>query len=190
MYTSRTICRAGRRGFTLIELAIAIVVIGVGVAGVLQVMNVATRSSADPQLQRQALAVAEAVLEEVELMPFTDCEPATYSPGPPVICNAESMGPESGEIRGSATSPFDNVNDYNGLILAPGTTDMNNSGLVQIPNGYTAAVAVATEGSLGPAGSLVPSGSALHITVTVTYGRGTVVLEGYRTKYAPTAPML
>lgn len=178
--------RTREEGLTLVELVIAIVVISVAVVGVLQVMRLVTRNSVDPQMRKQALAVAEAVLEEVELMPFTDCDPSNYLAG--VSCTSEGMGPEPGETRGGA-SPFDNVNDYNSLTLAATSNDLNNSGTVRIPVGYTAQIAVATDANLGPAASLIPAADSLRITVTVTYNNGNdhVTLEGYRTRYAPTA---
>ena len=59
------------RGFTLVEMLIAIVVIGVGLAGVLVAFNTSVRASADPLLQRQMLAIAEGLLEEALSRPFT-----------------------------------------------------------------------------------------------------------------------
>jgi hypothetical protein len=38
---------------------------------------------------------------------------------------------------------------------------------------------------LGPAGAQPAAAEVLRITVTVTYNNGDLVLEGYRTKYAP-----
>ncbi len=64
-----------QRGISLIELIMFIVIISVALAGILMVMNHVTRSSADPLIHKQALAIAESLLEEVELMPFTYCDP-------------------------------------------------------------------------------------------------------------------
>jgi len=65
-----------QRGFTLIELIIAIVVIGVAVGGVmLLVANVAARS-VDPMIQTQAVYIAQSYLEEALLRPYdgpADC---------------------------------------------------------------------------------------------------------------------
>ena len=61
-------------GMTLIEMMIAIVVIGVGLAGVLSALGVATRSSADPVVQRQMLAIADELLEEIQLRPFAEAK--------------------------------------------------------------------------------------------------------------------
>ena len=54
-----------QQGLTLIELIISIVIIGIALAGVLSVMNLTTARSADPMIQHQALAIAEAYLEEI-----------------------------------------------------------------------------------------------------------------------------
>ena len=179
----------GRRqsGISLIELVMFIVIVSVGVVGILSVMNVTTKSSADPQLRKQALAVAEALLEEVQLMPFTDCDPDGYNP--PAACSqAEAMGPETGETRGALATPFDNVNDYNGFPLAGGGADIGSSTTVTVPAGYSASVSVTPDNAF-PAVAPLGAANVLRIAVTVTYNNGgdSIVLEGYRTRYAPNA---
>src|SRR5262245_66021056 len=67
--------RRNSRGVSLVELIVFVVVVSVGVAGVLLALNMSTRASADPLVQKQALAVAEAILEEVQLRPLTYCDP-------------------------------------------------------------------------------------------------------------------
>ena len=174
-------------GISLIELIMFIVIVGAALAGVMSVLNLTVRHSADPQLRKQALAVAEALLEEAALMPFTDCDPDGYDAIAATCSLAEAMGPEAGEARGSLTVPFDNVNDYNGFSLAGGGTDIGGSAAVIVPAGYAAAVTVTAE-SYGPAGSTIPATDALRIRVVVTYNNGndSITLDGYRTRYAPT----
>jgi MSHA pilin protein MshD len=170
-----------QRGLTLIELIMFIVIVGVALAGILTVFNVTTRSSTDPMIRKQMLAIAEAVLEEVQLQPFTWCDPddpaaATATTPPPVVCaTPEAIGPEAGETRGSATTPFDNVNDYNGL--AGITTSITGSAM---PSGYSAAVSVAQDALNG-----IAAAESLRITVTVTHGTDSLALEGYRTRHSP-----
>src|SRR5438552_11460460 len=53
-------------GISLIELIVFIVIVGIAVAGVVGALSMATRASADPMIQKQALAIAEALLEEVQ----------------------------------------------------------------------------------------------------------------------------
>lgn len=195
MYASRQLRRMA--GLSMIELVMFIVIVGVAVAGVLSVLNVTTKSSADPQVRKQALAIAEALLEEVTMMPFTICDPDDpNAPGAagPGDCTGGAGGPndqgrlplqaQAGEARGDFAAPFDNVADYNGFALAAGGTDIG--GVVAVPAGFAANVVVRQE-ALGPAALLVPAPEALRITVTVNFNGGadSIVLEGYRTQYAP-----
>jgi Tfp pilus assembly protein PilV len=64
-----------QRGLSLVELVMFILIVGAAVAGIIGVIDVTTRSSADPMIHKQALAIAEAVLEEVQLQPYTYCDP-------------------------------------------------------------------------------------------------------------------
>lgn len=86
--------RAGRQaGFTLVELVIFIVIVAVGVAGILLVMNTVVASSADPMVRKQALALAESILEEILQKEYADPDGT------------------SGE---TTRATFDDVDDYNG----------------------------------------------------------------------------
>lgn len=183
-----------QRGISLIELIMFIVIISVALTGILLVMNIVTRNSADPLVHKQALAIAESLLEEVELMPFTYCEPDDASAvtaqsavvgGTGCATTVEAMGPEAGETRGSTTNPFDNVNDYAGFNMAAGAvTDIAGGAAV---GGYAARVAVAPVALNGIAGTDANGApQVLQITVTVTGPDNLpIVLDGYRTRYAP-----
>jgi MSHA pilin protein MshD len=176
------------RGFTLVELIVFIGIISVGLAGILGVMNYMTRASADPLVQKQALAIAEAYLEEVLAMPFTYCDPddpaAADAQTVGACATPEALGPESGESRGSGTTPFDNVNDYNGLAGVPASVDGTAIGGL---GSYNVAVAVVPEALTATTGA-VPSAASLRVRVTVTGPNNVnVVLDGYRTRYAPNA---
>lgn len=207
----RAVCsRRHARGLTLIELIMFIVIVSVGVAGILGVMNLTNKSSADPVIHKQALAIAEAYLEEVLAMPFTYCDPddanaataeaAVLVPppaNPTLRCatNIEVLGAENMgglETRGG-TPPFDNVNDYSALTTAaPSTVDNPGTPIAGL-DGYTVTVAIVTA-ALGSGGTVVAATDAngaplsLRVTVTVTGPAGTTVrLDGYRTRYAPNA---
>lgn len=176
-----------QRGMTLIELIVFIVIVSVALAGVLTVLNQTARGSADPLIRKQALAVAESVLEEVMAHPFTWCDPndvnaatatsAAVGVGPTFCATTvEAIGPEAGETRDNATTPFDNVNDHHGASINTSLTGGANAP-------YTATVTVAAA-ALGDIAAV--SGDALLITVTVAApANETIQLQGYRTRYAP-----
>ena len=190
------------RGLSLVELILFIVVVSAALAGVLSVFLPATAASADPMLRRQALAIAESLLEEVQLMPFTWCDPddpnaaaatgAAGCTGGALGPNDESLlplGPETalsvGGAEGRYAAPqFDNVSDYNGFNSAtevpPGLKDITGAALAGL-GAYAATITVA-ETALGA----IPPADSLRITVTVTGpANTTVVLQGFRTRYAP-----
>ena len=176
-------------GLSLIELVMFIVIVGIGVAGILSVLNLTAQKSADPMIRKQMLAAAESLLEEVELMPFTYCDPddpavlTALNPAGCVTAEGTTTIP-AGEGRGTAT-PFDNVGDYGGtagtLTISP-LTDVSNSPIGMLA-GYSATVNVATSALGG-----IAAADSLLITVTVTASTGeSLALSGYRTRYAPNA---
>lgn len=176
-------------GISLVELVMFIVIVSVALAGILLVMSRVTASSADPLIRKQALAIAESLLEEVELMPFTFCDPNDANAASAVsvadCANSQDVitGPAPGtETRSSATDPFDNVADYSNYGMSP-VADITGATVAGLGS-YTASVALSRAGNalLGAA----DDGAALRITVTVTGpGNTQVVLDGYRTRYAP-----
>ncbi len=188
------------RGISLVELVVFIAIISVGLAGILGVMNYMTRASADPLAQKQALAIAEAYLEEVLAMPFTYCDPddanaATaqstnaVNPVDPTRCavTLEGIGAE-GETRGSATTPYDNVNDYSSLA-AGGPSSIDGTAIGGL-GAYTVSLAVVAAALTGSSATVAANDAfgrpqSLRVTVTVTGPNTTVVLDGYRTRYAP-----
>lgn len=170
--------RDRQRGLTLIELIMFIVIVGVALAGVLTVLNVTVRASADPLVRKQLLTIAEGLLEEVQSQPFTWCDPddpaAATATSAAACATPENSGPEAGETRGGAT-PFDNVNDYHGL--AGITTSITGQAM---PAGYSAVLSVTPEALNG-----IAAADSLRIVVTVTRGAESLTLEGYRTRHSP-----
>ncbi len=185
-------CTSRGRGFTLVELVLSIAIMGIAVTGVLAAYDYAVRDSADPIVKKQALAIAESLLEEIQQMPFTYCDPddpaASTAASAANCATAEASGPETGETRYSATTPFDNVNDYAGFSMNP-IRDIGNN-LIAGLDPYTASVTVAPT-ALSPVvvtatAPVVAAGESLLITVTVNApGNITVNVSGYRTRYAP-----
>jgi Tfp pilus assembly protein PilV len=69
--------RRPESGFTLIELIVFIVIVSVGLAGVMSSLNMSVKHSADPLQPKQALAIAESLLEEILLKDY--CDPSLPS---------------------------------------------------------------------------------------------------------------
>ncbi|MEW5788416.1 MAG: hypothetical protein AB1899_11245 [Pseudomonadota bacterium] len=153
-------------GFTLVEAVLFMVVVSVALTVVLKAFDMAGRGSADPLLRRQSLAIAQALIEEIQAMPFGD---------------AASDDPAQGGFAGPYTAAnrarFDDVDDYDGLAL-PGITTLANVALDGL-NAYSASVAV-EQAAFGA----VPAGAGYRITVQVTDPAGqTLRLQAYRANY-------
>ena len=172
-----------QRGISFVELIMFIVIVSVAVAGVLLTLSMTVKASADPMTQKQALSVAESILDEIALRPITRCDPDGPDPdgpgGPAPCAIAEAIGPEGGETRYSATSPFDNANDYHGFSMSP-IVDAENNAIPGLAT-YTAAVTVGNA-----ALPSVNAADALVVSVRVT-GPGNspdVSLSAVRVRYA------
>ena len=148
--------RDRQRGLTLIEMVLAIVILSVGLAGVLLAFSTVTRASADPVVAQQMLAIAEELLEEVELKPY-----AVAANAAPAAC---------------ARNTFNDVLDYDGYAATGGICTIDGT---PIPSLATYAVRVRVQ-----AGTLAGVGAARRIDVTVTHGADSLTLTGWRTDFA------
>ena len=166
---SHRISACRQRGLTLIELVMFIIVVSIGLAGVLTVLSVTGKSSADPVIRKQALAVAEAMLDEIlskdyqndptgdnTATPALGCTPSTVP-----VCNANTV----------LNRPnYNDVDDYNGWSQT-GVYQVDGT-LAPVLGTYTVAVAVAPWVLSGITGK--------RVTVTVVGGTETIALEGFR----------
>ncbi len=175
-------------GVSLFELIFFMVIVSIGLVGILSVMDLTTRHSADPLQRKQALAIAEAILEEVQLLPMAITDPCREPAEAGAPCAEQDNAPVAGaKARGSLENPFTVVDDYNGLTLSEGATPGSIADAVVIPAGYGVGVTVQTS-SLGPIAeepNAATDAAARLITVTVTYdqGREKMVVQGYRGSY-------
>lgn len=152
--------RRRHKGFTLIELIVFIVVIGVGLAGILAVSNSVVRSSADPLVRKQTLAIAESLLEEILLKDYVKPAGSTAL----------------GFAAGGARNLYDTVDDYTGYVTAGGVVDVSGAALPGL-GAYNVAPAVTVN-------VVVLGGTTLkRIVVSVTGPQGTIALTGFRGNY-------
>lgn len=147
---------ARQRGMTLIEMVVAIVVIGVGLAGVLLAFSTTVRGSAEPIVQRQMAVIAEEMIEEIMLKPYA--AQAHVAPAP------------------CARDTYNDMVDYNGYATSGQICTIDGAPLPLL-SGYSVAVSV-TGGTLGGVGA------ARRIVVTVTHGTQSLRLSAWRTDFA------
>ncbi len=153
-------CSRTQRGMTLVELVIAIVIVGIAAAALYSAMASITVRSADPMLRQQSLMLAEAYLEEILAQAYA--------------------GPEIAPVPSSCAERayFDEVLDYRSLDQQP-PCDAQGNMLTQLA-GYRVQVSV-TDSSLADGAASVP---ARYVEVRVTDPAGQeLVLGGYRGNY-------
>lgn len=191
-------------GVTLVELVVFIVIVSVALVGVLKVLEITSRGSADPIIRKQAISIAESLLLEIEQQPFTWCDPddanaSTATSAAGCASNAQDPAPNaagaitgpfpSSESRYSNLDPFDNVADYGGFAMPGGgcagiCSPGDNTPLTGL-GAYTATVTIFRVGTAAPFTDFA-SDAALKISVNVTGpGNTNVTLTGYRVRYAP-----
>jgi MSHA pilin protein MshD len=146
-----------QRGVTLIELVVAITIVAIAVGGVLGAIAAFSSRSADAMVQQQAIAIAQAYLDEILQRWVVD-----------------PNGTPSNSGRGS----WDTVDQYNGLVDV-GAHDQYDNPIAAL-SGYTVSVAVTASSAL----TGIASAAARRIDITVTHAPDvSVVLTGYRTNY-------
>lgn len=195
--------KIAQRGISLVELIMFVVIVSLGIVGILSVMNVTTKASADPMLRKQALAIAESLLEEIQLQAFTYCSPldanattALSAAGCFDAANSEDNLPATARVSNApgAARVANNVADYNALSLPViyNITGVSSDGIndTDVP-GYSALVKITQVGNgvgSAPAALANTNTDVLQIDITVTDpGKNTIVLTGYRFRYAPRA---
>lgn len=107
-----------QQGFSLVELIVSIVVIGLALASVASFLAFGAGRGADVLLEARAAALGQAYLDEILSRRFDERtnpsgrRPCTTLPPGANACTAEiDFGPDGGESRSS----FDDVDDYHGL---------------------------------------------------------------------------
>lgn len=141
---------------TLIELVIAILILGVGLAGVLLAYSTVTRGSSDPVVRKQLLSIAEEMLEEIQLKPYA------------AAANAAAGG--------CARTTWNDLMDYHGYTTINQVCTIDGTPVATLA-GYSLRVTVqaATFGGLS---------AARRIDVTVSRGSDQLTLTGWRLDYA------
>lgn len=140
-------------GFSLIELIFFIVVVALGLAGILSVMNTTVSHSVDPLVRKQALVLADALMEEIMLK--------------------ASRNPEGGYI-GPERAQFDDVQDYQGYSTCCGMVMIDGTPIPGLERYNIRSVSI---------NDMVPVAGAAtvkQVVVTITSPQGDLTLRSYR----------
>jgi MSHA pilin protein MshD len=203
-----------QRGVSLLELIVFIVIVSTSLAGILTMLNSSVQHSADPMIQKQMLTIAEGLLDEVEQMPYTACDPVTNI-NSTALTTAQCGPGTSYQHLGYPTagvsprSSFNNIGNYcsnagpkastcSTLQLGSSSTlmpDMTGS-TTGAPAGYWATIDLTPEALWGVTSTSTAATAAaaaamnvLRVKVVVHFGSDTLTLETYRTRWSP-APMI
>ena len=141
------------KGFSLIELVITIVVIGIALSALSTSLFSAVGRNADPLWQSKATQLSQAYLDEILSMRYQEDTPL----GGGIVGTCNIDGPEEG---GGNRSSFDDVDDYNGLVE---TADFLDADATSNYSGYTISIAVTCAGPTG-----IDTGDSKLIAVTIT----------------------
>jgi MSHA pilin protein MshD len=148
-----------RAGVTLVELIIAILIVGIAIGGLATVLARTSVASADPLILQQKVAIAESLMGEILLKPYAI---------------------DTGAITANVRDTYNDVRDFNGYGTGlAGIRDVANTSIAGLEN-YNVAVTVATATMTG-----MTQADALKITVAVAYkgeaAGDAFVLTGWRT---------
>jgi MSHA pilin protein MshD len=147
---------ARQSGVTLIEVVVAIVIVAMAATAILGAMASITMRGAQTMVRQQAVAVAEAYLEEILLQPVA-------FPGGTVP---------------TTRATFNDEDQYNGLNDAGAHDQFGNA--IAFLSGYNVNVAVTQSTAL----TGIAASQARQINVTVTDPNGVAVrLTGYRANF-------
>lgn len=144
------------RGFTLVEMIVAIVILGVGMAGLLLTFSTVSRHNADPVIAKQMQALAEELMEEVMLKPYSNA-----------VVNAAPSG--------CARDTYNDVSDYDNYATSGSVCDIEGTTIASL-NGYSVDIDVTVAALSGIA-------DAKKITVTVSHGSDSIELVSWRVAY-------
>jgi MSHA pilin protein MshD len=149
--------RAQQIGVTLVELVVAITIVAIAATSVLGAMAAVASRSADAMVQQQAIAVAQAYVDEIMQRWVVD---------------------PNGSPPNTGRASWDTVDQYNGLHDV-GARDQFNTAIAGLAD-YTVDVSVAQSSAFAG----VAATDARRIDVTVSHAPGvTVKLSAYRMAY-------
>ncbi|NJN52656.1 MAG: prepilin-type N-terminal cleavage/methylation domain-containing protein [Gammaproteobacteria bacterium] len=170
----------GSRGFTLVEVVIAMLLISIAALGISYVLGIGFRHQSDALWQSKAVALAQAYHEEIASRRFDENSPLGGVPPCSASTTACSLATafDDGELRAT----FDDVDDYDGLHDAP---PLDSQGVIRSGyDSFTVGVTVTyADAALMAALGLDDATDAKRIRVTVSSPEGNLVFTALRGNY-------
>lgn len=149
-------------GFTLIELIIFVVVVGIATTGLFAALNQHNLSSVDPIYQVRALELAQATLDQIIGKRYDENSP---NGGLPPCDSAEVGAVPCDPLNAADAADLDDVDDYHGFSTVPTAY-----------GGYSLNVQVSQQTLSGQPGKFI------RVTVTPAIGEP-VVLGAYKVNF-------
>ena len=141
------------RGFTLVEAAIATLIVGGMLVAALQAAGAAALTQQRAAIRTTARSLADGMLAEVRRLPYADV-------------NLPVFGRESGETGGVKTS-CDDVDDFHGWAESPPQDPAGNA--LSLLGGWERRVRVEWVQAADPGNAAAVDTGVKRITVTVLY---------------------
>ena len=167
-----------QRGLTLVELVVFIVVVSAGLAGVLSVIDVSAKASADPLLRKQAQAVAEAMLDEILSKAYQNDRDDPVHTSSTLGCTANTT-PACRSNTPKDRARYNDVDDYIGWkqdavqdLFGDAVAGLEHCQVSVAVSALTLADAASNNGVAGK-----------QVTVTVAMGKESVAFSGFRANF-------
>jgi len=147
------------KGVTLIELVISIIIITISIGGITTLFFVTTKSSADPMIRAQQLAIAQSYMDEILMQPYL------------------------GDGSTSGRANYNEVDDYNAITAGSSIQDQFGNPITALSSNYTISVIVSScTNTL--CGTELNTVAAKKIVISVAYSNlGSVSITAYKTDY-------
>ena len=152
-----------RKGLTLIEMIVFIVIFSIGVMGVLVLFYNTINRSSNPTIRLKGVEVASAVMDEILSRKFDNDTPNGGGTIPLSLVNIGKEPPDD-----SNTIQYDDVDDYNGLSCITGSSGC----FEDITPGYRVNISVTCA-------QVASDGKITQAACPTTYKLITVRVEGH-----------
>jgi MSHA pilin protein MshD len=177
------------RGFTLIELVMFIVIVGIAVSGMVALFTTNVGHSHEPLLRQKAISLANFYMDEIIRKKWNHNSPAgggCVTTGSGMCITAGAPAAVAIGTDGQTRSGFDDIDDYHNLNDSP-PADQTGTSLTDF-DGYSVTVAVTTGTAWDPLGAAARDVEAtdilrIQVDVTVAATSETLSLIAYRSNF-------